>query len=278
MADSNENKDDAAKASAPNDNQLPKVESPSISPADDVPQPERVEKAEKTLAAARALTIFFPDKAKAEMPPPPRFKITPRMKRSALLAASVAVAAALGAIVGVAGSGIGKSTPVADTAGIEETQAMRNSLAHLAKDVAALKAGIETANKNASAQIGKIADRIDRFDRAEITGSIAKVATTPTPAPTPPIAAATPLPPTKPQILEGWSVRAARNGAILVEGHGDIFEVAPGVPLPGLGPVGSISRDGDRWVVTTPKGLIVSSNAPPPQRRRVYYPPYFRPF
>lgn len=273
MADNNDNKDDAAKASEPNANQLPKVKSPSISPADDVPQTERVEKAEKTLAAARALTIFFPDNAKAETPPP-RLKITPRMKRSALLAASVAVAAALGAVIGVVSTG--KSTPVADNAGIEETQAMRNSLAHLAKDIAALKAGIEVANKNASAQIGKIAERIDRFDRAEATGSITKTASAP--APTPVVAASTPLPPTKPQILEGWSVRAARNGAILVEGHGETFEVVPGVPLPGLGPVASISRDGDRWVVTTPKGLIVSSNAPPPQRRRVYYPPYFRPF
>ncbi|MGI8525191.1 MAG: hypothetical protein ACR2K5_03280 [Pseudolabrys sp.] len=275
MAENNDNKDDAAKASEPNStNELPNMESPSISPADEVPEIERAPLPDAK-APTGTLTIFSPGDAKAKTLPP-RLKITPRMKRSALLAASVAIAAALGAIAGVAGSGIGKSAPVVDTAAAEETQEMRKSIARLTKDIAALKTGIETANKTAGAQIGKIAERIERIDRTETTGSIAKAAATPAPAA---VAVATPLPQAKPQpqVLEGWSVRAARNGAILVENRGEIFEVEAGDPLPGLGRIASISHDSGRWVVTTPKGIIVSNNAPP-ARRRTYYSPYFRPY
>ena len=42
------------------------------------------------------------------------------------------------------------------------------------------------------------------------------------------------------------------------QGYGDIYEVALGAPLPGLGPVREIKRDAGRWVVVTPRGLIVS--------------------
>jgi len=43
-----------------------------------------------------------------------------------------------------------------------------------------------------------------------------------------------------------------------VESNGDIYQIVPGAPLPGLGPVGAIRRLDGRWVVTTPKGIIVS--------------------
>jgi len=43
-----------------------------------------------------------------------------------------------------------------------------------------------------------------------------------------------------------------------VQGHGDIYQVVPGAPLPGLGPVERVKRQDGRWVVVTPKGIIVS--------------------
>jgi hypothetical protein len=55
-----------------------------------------------------------------------------------------------------------------------------------------------------------------------------------------------------------WSIRGARDGYVYVQGHGDIYEVVPGAPLPGLGPVEQIKRQDGRWVVVTPKGIIVS--------------------
>ena len=44
----------------------------------------------------------------------------------------------------------------------------------------------------------------------------------------------------------------------MCENHGEVYQVVLGAPLPGLGPVESIKRQDGRWVVTTPKGIIVS--------------------
>jgi hypothetical protein len=43
-----------------------------------------------------------------------------------------------------------------------------------------------------------------------------------------------------------------------VESRGEIYQVQLGAPLPGLGPVQSVKRQHGRWVVLTPKGIIVS--------------------
>jgi hypothetical protein len=43
-----------------------------------------------------------------------------------------------------------------------------------------------------------------------------------------------------------------------VENHGELYQVVLGAPLPGLGPVQSVKRQDGRWVVLTPKGIIVS--------------------
>ena len=61
-----------------------------------------------------------------------------------------------------------------------------------------------------------------------------------------------------PPIVAGWSVRDVRDGFVYVQGNGEIYQVVPGAPLPGLGPVESVKRRDGRWVVTTPKGVILS--------------------
>jgi hypothetical protein len=43
-----------------------------------------------------------------------------------------------------------------------------------------------------------------------------------------------------------------------VQGHGKVYRVVPGTPLPGVGPVEQIKRQNGRWVVMTPKGIIAS--------------------
>jgi hypothetical protein len=70
---------------------------------------------------------------------------------------------------------------------------------------------------------------------------------------------ATSQPPARVSILADWSIRDSRDGYIFVQGHGKVYPVAPGAPLPGLGPVERIKRQDGRWVVVTPKGIIVSS-------------------
>jgi hypothetical protein len=59
-------------------------------------------------------------------------------------------------------------------------------------------------------------------------------------------------------VLMNWSIHGSRNGYVYVQGHGDIYRAAPGAPLPDLGPVEQIKRQDGRWVVVTPKGIIVS--------------------
>ena len=59
-------------------------------------------------------------------------------------------------------------------------------------------------------------------------------------------------------IVPDWTIRETRDGFVYVQGHGDIYQVVPGAPLPGLGPVEQIKRQDGRWLVVTPKGIIVS--------------------
>jgi hypothetical protein len=62
----------------------------------------------------------------------------------------------------------------------------------------------------------------------------------------------------RPPVIGDWAIRDAHNGYVYVQGHGDIYQVVPGANLPGLGPVQSITRQDGRWVVLTPRGVIVS--------------------
>ncbi len=248
---------ESAAASAPVKNELPTVESPSISPAVETapaPEPVAVETpAIEPAAAAASVT-------------PARFVLRLRHKRYALLAASVTFAAALGAIVGALASG-GFSAPAPakpDLAAIEESKAMQQSIARLGKEVTTLKASLDAANKSAHTQIAKITDRLEHA-QADITGSISAPQTAaptmepaPLPTPRPRVATAEAQPPGRTMIVPGWTIHDLRGGYVYVENHGEVYQVMLGAPLPGLGPVESVKRQDGRWVVTTPKGIIVS--------------------
>lgn len=243
----------------------PMVEPPAVEPVSEAPAPEPV------AAVAPDVTA----EAVAPIAPPvthPRFVLRARHKRYALLAASVAFAAVIGAVVGAIASG-GFAQPPAprvDAAAQEENKAMHQSVARLAKEVTTLKANLEAANKASRSQIAKISEKLsDRIAResAEVTGSISApetkaaapaISPVPTPRPAPRIAAVETQAPARPTVLAGWSIRDTHGGYIYVEGNGGIFQVVPGAPLPGLGPVESIKRQDGRWVVLTPKGIIVS--------------------
>jgi hypothetical protein len=240
--------------------ELPMVESPSISPAEPALKADPlIEPVAETIPAAEPIT-----EASSAIAPPAlqRFSMRPRHKRTALLAASVALAGAIGAIVGAAATGgFATTAPHADVAAIEERQAMQKSISQLGKEVTTLKASLEATNKSAHAQIAKITERVERNASAElVTGSISPpqtIAPLPTPRPAPRIAAVE-AQPARLQLVEGWQAREARDGFVYVVNRGEAYQVVPGAPLPGLGPVESVKRQDGRWVVTTPKGIIVS--------------------
>jgi len=60
-------------------------------------------------------------------------------------------------------------------------------------------------------------------------------------------------------VVRDWTIRDTRDGYVYVLGHGDIYQVAIGAPLPGLGLVEQVKRKDGRWMVVTPKGIIVSA-------------------
>jgi len=243
--------------------ELPSVESPPISPATETPAiaTDTPAPAIEPIAAATPTVEPITDAAPVAKL---RFVLRPRHKRYALLAASVTFAAALGAVVGALASG-GFSAPARpDVAAIEENKAMQQSIARLGKEVTTLKASLEQANKSAHIQIAKISERLEHAT-AEVTGSISAPQTTapvltplPSPRPTPRIAAVEPPPPARPSVVAGWTIRDTHNGYVYVENHGELYQVVLGAPLPGLGPVQSVKRQDGRWVVLTPKGIIVS--------------------
>lgn len=256
--------------------ELPLIESPPVSPAtpDLADEPAAVETPPALDAAPAADTSAAVNNKKEEekifsdVPPAaathsrwPQLHLRPRHKRSAMLAASVAMAAALGVLTGAAMTGgFSKPAPV-NVASIEDSKAAQQSIVRLSKEVASLKANLDAANKSAHSQFAKISDRLTR-EGAEITGMVAPpqtVAPPPTAAPLPP---ARPAPaaeaPRRPSILADWTIREARGGYVYVQGHGDIYQVMLGAPLPGAGPVEQIKRQDGRWVVVTPKGIIVS--------------------
>jgi hypothetical protein len=259
-----ENTSDGAESAPAIKSELPVVESPSIDPAVSEPPEETVKpvhEPEVTPQIANVVDMIPPPAATS--PDKPRFILTPRRKRMALLAASVTFAAALGTAIGaLATGGFSANAPqTADVTAVEERKAMQQSIAHLSKQLTTLKANIEAANKAASLRVAKVPDRFEQATETDITGSISAPQTAaplPQPRPEPRVAAVETQAPARPRVVQDWTIRDARGGFVYVEGGGEIYQVEPGAPLPGVGVVEAVKRQDGRWVVVTPKGLIVS--------------------
>ena len=220
----------------------------------------------------------------------PRFAMPSYLQRTASLAATVLIAAGLGAAFASAMNKPPKvEPPQRDAVLIEENAQLQKSVARLTKEVAALKTTVETTSKDSAARFAKLNDRLDK--PPETTGSISKQAVVaPPPAPPAPMLSAepTPLPPARPAgaqlerrplpIIQGWTIYQIRNGVAWVDNGGELFAAQVGVPLPGLGPVEAVRREGSQWVVITPKGVISSAgeSTAANARPKPYYPPYYR--
>ena len=203
-----------------------------------------------------------------------------RSSRFALLAASLALAAGLGAVVGsLSASGLAHLSLVAAAApksGMAEANALQAMKAELA-ELSALKASLDGTARNANGQFAKIVERLDRVERAQIepaakiahmaeaidrlekknvmaAASAAPEMTGAIPNKQPAAPAETKLPD---KILQNWVVQDVRRGRALVENsYGGVFAVAAGSVLPGLGVVESIKRQDGQWVVVTARGVI----------------------
>ena len=251
---------DALKVEAPAVDAPASIEAPRITPDVDELEP----------AAANDASSKTSDAAAAAVP-----TTRSQVSRFALLAASLALAAGFGGMVGALGATSllrPAPEPVAATGrtGLEEFQALKENVVQARVELAAMKASIEAGNRHANSQLTKIGERIDRVERTQ-TEPVAKLGkaieslerltrgdtqskdVTGAIAPAPPSAAA----PVKPTTVEGWVVRDVHRGTALLEGRMGLIEVDQGDLVPGLGRVEAIRKQEGRWVVQTPKGLIM---------------------
>jgi hypothetical protein len=197
----------------------------------------------------------------------------PRISRFTLLAATLALAAAVGGMVGaLVAYGLARPGPPPVTAGrtdLDEIQALKENVVQARVDLAALKVSVESATRSSNAQFTRIGERIERVERLqgepatklnkaietlerlsrdagagqskEVTGSVA------------PQAGAS----AKSGGVEGWVVRDVHRGTALIEGRMGLIEVDQGDFVPGLGRVDAIRKQDGRWVVVTSKGIIM---------------------
>jgi hypothetical protein len=250
-------------------------------------EPSEIAAPKNEAATVESATTTVPPQADIEQRKPPRGKDaadaeealpgageeTPRVSRFALLAAALALAAALGAMVGaLAAYGIARPAATAAEAGrtgMDEVQALKENIVQTRVELGALKLSIDTATRNAATQFAKLGERIDRVERAQAEpvaklnkaidaierlsrGEAASAAKDVTGAILPPAG----LP--KGGAVEGWVVRDVHRGTALLEGRMGLIEVDQGDVVPGLGRVDAIRKQDGRWVVVTPRGLIMS--------------------
>jgi hypothetical protein len=222
-----------------------------------------------------------------------------RLWQHAPLAASLTIAALLGALAGAAATGGFASEPpkpaVETRTAADETRALRETLVRIGSELQTLKASVDTANRNAGTQINKLSERIDRTEKAQAEPAaklarivesldrlekrqVAALAPTTTvaahqPAAAPETTGSVDKVQSKPPVVEGWKLHEFFGGRAVVENRttGNLFEVGPGSNLPGLGRVETIRREDNRIVIVTPKGII---SAQLDHRRQPYYPPY----
>lgn len=190
----------------------------------------------------------------------------PRISRVTVLAASIAVAAALGSMVG-AWAAVTFVRPPAEPVPTTIAEADKDAIASLSRDIVALKSSIDAMAKNSTAQYARINERFERSEKtqsepatkiARLADAVEKLERRSAAAPDI-TGSIVPKQQDKPAIVSGWVLREVFDGAAMVESRHGLYEVVPGANLPGLGRVETIRRQEGRWVVVTPKGIIVSA-------------------
>ena len=219
----------------------------------------------------------------------------PRIGRFTQLAAAMTLAAGFGAFAGAFGAASFHAPAPAPVVAVATPADTKDVAARLSAELATLKSGIESTTRNANAQFSKLAERFDRAEKAqaEPAAKLARIGETlerlerrpPAPVPSAPAttaaapspvatASAVPAPdttgsisekqqatvkPLMPPVVEGWILRDIYDGLALVESRRGMMEVGPGSNIPGIGRVETIKKQDGRWIVVTPKGIIVSA-------------------
>jgi len=197
----------------------------------------------------------------------------PRSRRFALLAATVAIAAALGSFVGgLTASGLARLMPEgAPATDIADASVILRALKSQVGELTALKSSLDGSTRNANTQFAAIADRLDRVERvaanpstqlthiAETVDRLARINTSPETTSSIASSAVPMEPKITDRIVADWVVQDVRGDRALVENrNGGLFEIGAGSVLPGLGRVEGVKRQDGHWVVLTSRGVITS--------------------
>jgi hypothetical protein len=166
-------------------------------------------------------------------------------------------------------------------AGLEQTT--KAGLAQFNKTIDRLER-IEKAQSEPNAKLARLSEAVDKLHAAapaqaavaaapaavaaaaprDVTGTVTSPAGAqplPMPQVSPTAATAGTTPRTEVGRLptvDNWVLRDVSHGSALIEGRTGLYEVFAGDPVPGLGRVEAIRKQDGRWVVVTPKGLIVA--------------------
>src|SRR5262245_56994297 len=265
----------------PAGNEMPKIESPRITP--DLVTPDLAPELAPDLSEAAPVmdegTLAAEHAGEMPEPPEPAEAPPPRISRFTMLAAALALSAGVGGLLGALGAASLMSSgpaPIAVAGGktsLEEFQALKENVLQARVELAALKVAIESGTRNSSAQFTRIGERIERVERlsaepatklnkaiemlerparAETTGTSREA----TGSINPPQTVAGGLN-TRTGALEGWVVRDVQRGTALIEGRMGLIEVDQGDVVPGLGRIEAVRKQDGRWVVVTSKGTIM---------------------
>jgi hypothetical protein len=248
------------------------AEPPKVEAA--TPEPDESEAATAPCTEPAASAEVPAEIVAAPESPVRRTKFALRAKRFTPLAAAIALSAALGGMAGsLAATSLMRVAAPAPAVSPANDIGVKQAVARIESELAALRASTETSGQTASVQFARIADRLDRGERAqaEPVARLAKISESlerierraaPTPSANPndaagaKVAAAEP-PRQGPEVLEGWNIRRARNGIALIQGRMGLVEIETGDRIPGLGRIEEIRRKDGRWVVVTSRGVIV---------------------
>jgi hypothetical protein len=240
--------------------------------------------------SSKDILILWPDRPKASSSNDDHFESShyvraekPSSKRFSAIAAAM-----IGLIFGAAG-GTGATIALGHMEAFEpanlnaqastgETALLRETVARITADISGLRADLDHTGKTRTAQIGKLGDRLEKLEKFQddTATKLAKIDETQdrqdklhtasiAAAPETTGSIASPgagRPDTKVElkrsaIVGDWTLQRVGGGGAIVEGPSGAFEAYPGDPLPGLGRVDAVRYQDGRWVVVTPKGLIV---------------------
>jgi outer membrane murein-binding lipoprotein Lpp len=147
---------------------------------------------------------------------------------------------------------------------------LRRQVADMTNDVATSRAAAEAARTQAAQQASRAQDRAER-EQAALAAKSTRIAeekppvmqATATLANAPDITGTVQPQAQRPastsrEVIPGWHVRRAYDGAAVLEGKTGVIEVVPGQDVPALGRVQEIKNENNRWQVLTSRGVILS--------------------